>query len=145
MPIKDEAAMNASLNNDYGATKGPNSPSSHSLALFVGDPQLEVADGGGYEISAISCPGYARVAISNDASWAPAADGMKQTAESVEFPAPTDEWVEEPTYWALIAPGEVIWDTGPLTEPMQITSASTEGILIRPVIFYSDAVTEEEE
>jgi hypothetical protein len=144
MPIKDEAAMNASLDNDYGATKGPNAPASHQLALFVGDPQVDLIDGGGYEIDSTNCPGYARTTVSNNATWAPSEFGMKQTVDGIELPAPTDEWIDEPTHWALIASGEVIWDTGPFTEPMQITGASTEGIVVRPVVFYSDAVVEED-
>lgn len=146
MPIRDEAAMNASLNNDYGATKGPNAPASHQFALYVGDPQIDLVNGGGYEINNVNCPGYARVTMLNDGTtWAPASGGLKQTVAGITLPAPTGEWVDEPTHWGLIAAGEVVWDTGPFTEPMQITGSSTEGIVVRPVVFYSDAVTEEDE
>lgn len=145
MPIKDTAAMNASLDNDYGATKGPNSPSSHQLALFVGDPQIAEEDDGGIEISSVNNPGYARATVPNDATWAPAEDGFKKTVDSIEMAAPTAAWLDEPTHWALIASGEVVWDTGPFLEPMQITGSSVDPILVNPVVFYSDSIIEEEE
>ena len=146
MPIKDEAAMNASLDNDYGSSKGPNSPTTHQFALFVGDPQIDLVNGGGYEVNSANCPGYARVTVANNGTvWAPADGGLKETIDGITLPPPTDEWVDEPTHWSLIASGEVVWDTGPFTEPMQITGESVDGIVVRPVVFYSDAVTDEDE
>lgn len=133
MPIRDTAAMNRSLDNDYGTTRGPNAPASHSLALFVGDPMTD-----GVEVSG---NGYARVVIL-PADWAPAADGMKSLINPAEFPAPTAEWPDSPTYWALIGSDGFWWDCAPLTEPLDITSASPEGPLVDVTIFFDDAVTE---
>ncbi len=145
MPIRDVAAMNASLDNDYGATRGPNAPASHELALYVGDPQVDPLEGGGYEIADDTCPGYARVSIPNNGVWAPANEGLKTLIDGAEFPPPTGEWADEPTHWGLVAPGGVVWDTGPFTEALQVTAASDTGPLVQPTVFYSDAVIEEEE
>lgn len=139
MPIRDTAAMNASLNNDYGATKGPNAPASHELALFDGDPMIDALDGGGVEVAALDCPGYARVTLANDAGWLAAADGMKKRAALAQFPATTGEWLTPVTHWALIASGGVVWDCGPLTEPLEVTGAG-DGPEVAVTVFYDDSV-----
>lgn len=132
MPIRDTAAMNASLDNDYGATHGPNAPDSHDLALFDDDPSLD-----GLELTDTDSPGYARVAIPNDATWAPAADGSKSLVVPAQMPDPTDAWVEA-THWGLFD-GSTLWDYGPLTEPLEVTAAG-DGPLVSPVVFYDDSV-----
>lgn len=141
MPIRDMAAMNASLDNDYGLTHGPNAPDSHDLALFDGDPMLFDDDGVTplhAELDATTAPGYGRVTIPNDAAWAAAADGAKALAAgTVQLPAPIDAWVEA-SHWALIADG-VMWDCGPLTEVLEVTEAG-DGPLVAPVVFYDDSV-----
>ena len=130
MPIRDTAAMNASLDNDYGSTHGPNAPASHDLALFDGDPMLD-----GVELDSTSAPGYARVSIAA-ADWAAAADGQKALVAPVQLPDPTDAWLEA-THWALLD-GSTMWDCGPLTEPLEVTGASSDGPLVSPVVFYDD-------
>lgn len=128
MPIRDVAAMNASLDNDYGTTRGPNAAASHDLALFVGDPLTD-----GVEVTG---GGYARATIAA-ADWAPAADGMKETTAPVALPNTTAEWPDAATHWALFA-GTVMWDCGPLTEPLEVTGASA-GPLVAVAVFYDDS------
>lgn len=132
MPIRDLAARNSSLDNDYGTTAGPNAPASHLLALYVGDPFLD-----GYETAG---GGYARVAVPA-ASWGPADGGMKTTTAPVQFPATTAAWDQPVTHWALYdAAGVVMWDTGPLTEPLDVTG-SGPGPTVTPTVFYDDSAT----
>ena len=144
MPIRDVAAMNRSLDNDYGTTRGPNAAASHQLALFDGDPMLDPIDGGGTELSAVDNPGYARVTI-NPADWAAAVNGMKELTAPKEFPDPTAQWLSSATHWALIETGEIFWDVGPLTDALEISGASTTGPLVNIAVFYEDAVVNDEE
>lgn len=133
MPIRDVAAMNKSLDNDYGTTRGPNAPLSHALALYVGDPVVD-----GVEVSG---GGYARVTIL-PADWAAATDGEKSLTAPAEFAAPTDTWGDTITHWALVGADGLVWDTGTLTEPLDVTSAALRGPLVSVTVFYDDAVTE---
>jgi hypothetical protein len=141
MPIRDVAAMNASLDNDYGTTRGPNAAASHELALFNGDPMIDVADGGGTELTALDNPGYARVTVS-PADWLPAANGRKDLTSPKQLPATTGEWLESPTHWALIAAG-VMWDCAPLNEPLEVTGPGA-GPLVSVTVFYDDAVVDDD-
>lgn len=142
MPIRDIAAMNRSLDNDYGPTRGPNAAASHLLALFDGDPMVDVAEGGGEEVSG---NGYARVSIA-PADWSPAANGYKPMASPKVFPDTTAEWPNGASYWALIDGGDgvTMWDCGPLAEPLEITGPGP-GPVVSISVFYDDAVTVEEE
>jgi hypothetical protein len=139
MPIRDTAAMNASLDNDYGATHGPNAPASHDLALFDGDPMVIDDETGlpvGVELTGVDSPGYARVTIAA-ADWEPAADGAKALTAPVQMPDATDAWTEA-THWGLFD-GSTLWDCGPLTEALEVTEAGT-GPLVSPVVFYDESV-----
>lgn len=132
--IRDVAAMNASLDNDYGTTAGPSSPSAHELALFVGDPLddgVEIAGGG-----------YARVTV-DPADWAPAVDGSKATTSPVQFPDATAEWDEAPTHWALYSADDssTMWDCAPLTDLLEVTAAGP-GPAVQIAVFYDDSVEE---
>ena len=132
MPIRDDAARNASLDNDYGTTTGPHAAPSHLLALFVGDPFID-----GYETSG---GGYTRVAVA-PADWLPADGGMKTTVAPIQFPATTAAWSQPVTHWALYDnTGAVMWDTGPLTEPLDVTG-SGPGPTVTPTVFYDDSAT----
>lgn len=145
MPIRDIAAMNRSLNNDYGTSRGPNAADSHQLALFVGDPMIPADDDGGVECAPGTHPGYARVTV-NPGDWLPAADGRKMLTGPKQLPATTGEWDPEPDYWALFdgaVPG-LMWDCGPLTAPLQVTGPG-DGPLVSVAVFYDDAVSEPEE
>lgn len=144
MPIRDVAAMNKSLDNDYGTTRGPNAPSSHKLALFDGDPMIAEIDGGGVEITNVNNPGYARVTV-NPADWLAAANGMKSLAAPKQLPATTGQWLDSPSHWALLDGSDnvTMWDCGPLSEPLEVTGAGS-GPLVTFSVFYDDAITEEE-
>lgn len=138
MPIRDLAAMNRSLDNDYGATRGAGAPVSHQLVLFSSDPLVE-DDPLTVELSAVDCPGYARVPIANDATWATAVNGQKTTVEPVQLPATTDEWADSATHWGLRGADGSWWDCAALSEPLVVTGAG-DGPLIQPVIFYADSL-----
>ena len=137
MPIRDVAAMNRSLDNDYGTTRGPNAPASHNLRLYAGDPITDgvEASGGGYAAQNIA-----------PADWLPAADGEKSLAAVVEFPVPTGSWGPTITHWALtgVGDGGLMWDTGILADPLDVTGPGERGPLVRVTVFYDDAVTAEE-
>lgn len=112
MPIRDQAAQERSLDNDYGPTRGPNAPDAHEVALFMGDPDL-----GGLEVAG---GGYARAALDSD-DWLLAADGAK-VSPTVTFPDTTDEWPGTVTHAALYDPVEGLWwDSVPLEEPLDVT------------------------
>lgn len=146
MPIRDIAAMNANLDNAYGATKGPNSPASLQVALFMGDPMTD-----GVEVPATTdteagtvANGYARVVIANDGTtWLPAADGEKVTVAPVAFPDVLAEWPDSVTHWALFdaADGVTMWDCAPLVEELEITSAGPSPTASLTV-FYSNNLDE---
>src|SRR5690349_21683106 len=111
--IRDTAAQNKSLDNDYGATKGANAPASHALALFAGDPNLD-----GTELTATG--GYARATVANNGTnWPAAADGVKVAAAQA-FPTSTGPWSDVATHWALFD-GTTCWDTGVLDEEIDVT------------------------
>ena len=134
MPLGSVTAMNKSLDNDYGTTRGPNAAASHQVALFAGDP-LE----GGVEATTGTCPGYARVALTNGAAWGASVDGIKSTVAPVQFPNATAEWTDTLTHFALYD-GATLWDCAPLDEPIDVT-ASGAGPAVLLSIFYSDTVT----
>lgn len=139
MPVRSTTAMNKSLDNDYGASKGANAPASHQLALFSSDPML-VDDPATVELTSAACPGYARVTINNGAAWAAAANGQKALAAgSVAFPATTGEWASAATHWGLYGSDGSWWDCAPLNDPLVVTGAGS-GPLVAPVIFYADSV-----
>jgi len=133
MAIKDVAAQNASLANDYGPNHGPASPDAHELALFNGDPMFD-----GVEITG---PGYAPATVSNDAGW-PDPDGGA-ISRSITYGAPTGPW-DEATHWLLRDPvtGDG-WDCSALTEPLNVTDASDDGPVVIVTIFHPDALTDE--
>jgi len=140
VPIRDTAAMNRSLNNDYGTTAGPNAPTSWQLALFDGDPMVPAVDGGGVELTTTTAPGYARVTLAQSA-FAAASDGRKDLTSPAQFPNATAEWTTTVTHWALFdaANPTQCWDCAPLTEPLDVTAAGT-GPAVTISIFYDDAV-----
>lgn len=132
MPLRDVGAMNASLDNDYGSTHGPNSPTSgYEACLFIGDPLT-----GGVEMAG---HGYARVNVAH-ADFAAAAGGFKSPTDPVQFPATTGDWTDSVTHWALIDHGDhtTMWDCGPLTYPLDVSAASTVGPLLTFSVYYSE-------
>lgn len=121
--IRDIAARNASLDNDYGPNRGPNAADSHQLALFDAD---------GVELDSTSAPGYARVTVAPSA-WPAAVDGTKST--TVTFPAPTGEW-EPAVSWQLVGDDGHVWDTADLADPLLVTAASPVGPVVAVTVFY---------
>jgi hypothetical protein len=132
MPIRDVAAMNASLDNDYGENRGPNAADSHDMALFVGDPMTD-----GVELDALDNPGYDRPTIL-PADWLDADAGTKSTNGGVQFDNATAAWLDEATHWGLFD-GSVMWDCAPLAEPLVVSAAGT-GPQVTPTVFYDDSV-----
>jgi hypothetical protein len=129
VPIRDQAAMNRSLDNDYGSTRGPNSPAAFEVALFSGDPTL-----GGVEIAG---SGYARGALNNATGWLAAADGLKATVAPVAFPATTAAW-STVTHWGLYdAVSATWWEYARLVEPLEVTTAGP-GPTVALAIFYDN-------
>jgi hypothetical protein len=126
VPIFDISERNAFLDNQYGPSHGAAAPASHDLAMFNGDPMF-----GGVEITG---PGYARVTIPNDATWAAAVDGMKSTSAS--FPAPTGAW-DEATHWGLYN-GTALGFTDSFDTPLDVTGASPSGPLVQITIYFAD-------
>lgn len=113
--LVDVAARNASLDNDYGTTRGPNAADAHEVALLDLD---------GVELDDVTSPGYARVTVDSD-DWPAAADGQKTLA--VDFDPPTDEWVAA-AGWQLIDPvTDTVWDAGELVDLLEVTAASSVG------------------
>lgn len=137
--VLDVAAQNASLDNDYGATKGPNAATAHQFALYAGDPQLN-----GVELDAAG--GYARVVIPNDGtSWPDAAANGAKTAAPVTLPAATGEWTvggapAVATHFVLIdnADGVTGWDSGRLDSPISVDVAGVTGSA-SPTVYYNSA------
>lgn len=122
MPIRDDAAANASLDNDYGSTKGPNAPAAHELTLFNGDPSA-----GGSEVT--DAP---RVTVANDGTNWPTAASNRQKVGIAHTFGGTATYALEGTHWALIdaADGTTMWDTGELAE---IVTEPTD--TVTPVVF----------
>lgn len=130
--IRDTAAQNKSLDNDYGATKGANAPASHTFHLFAGDPRIPEADGGGVELTT----GYTPPTITNNGtSWPAAANGEKVGA-SVSVTS-TAALADTATHWALKGSDGLWWDTGELDSEWVIDAAGVTKIG-RPIIFYGD-------
>lgn len=135
MALLDTAAQNASLDNDYGATKGPNSPASLQLALFRGDPS-----DGGVELDAAG--GYARVTVTNDGTNFPAAADGQKTCAAQNFPTSTAQWTvagvpDVADYFAFIdASTGTRWDSGQLSDPVSVGAAGI-AVSVVPVIFYN--------
>lgn len=128
MPIRDQAAMNRSLDNDYGTTRGPNAPDAFEVALFDEDPTLD-----GVELAG---NGYARGAQDND-DWLPSADGLKATVAPVAFPDATAAWTTA-RYWGLYDPITATWwEYARLVEPLDVTAAGP-GPTLALAIFYDN-------
>lgn len=125
--------MNALLDAGYGTTRAAGCPSSHDLCLFYGDPR-----DGGTELD--SDGGYAPVTVAA-VDWNAAVDGEKST-DWLQLPTTTGEYSSEATHWGL-RNGGVLWDSGPLTEPLNVTGAG-DGPLIRATVRFADSINPEE-
>lgn len=125
--LPDVIAQDLSLDNDYGATHGPNSPDEHEVMLLGAD---------GLELDSVTSPGYER-AIVTAADWPPASGGSKSVR--VTFAPPEAEW-EPIAGWQLIdASTGVRWEAGALYDPLYVTDASGEGPVITITVSYQPA------
>jgi hypothetical protein len=133
MTLLDPAAQSASLDNDYGATKGPNAPASLEVALFTDDPLL-----GGVELAATG--GYARVVVPNDGTtWPAAASGGSKTSAQVSFGTSTDAWSDVAAWFVLFdhADGVTRWDAQELTDEIVVTAAGTPAS-VQMTVYYDN-------
>ena len=128
----DIAAMNAILDFTFGIDAHPDAPTSHSLALYYGDPR-----DGGVEITG---GGYARVTVAA-ADWNPAADGQKATDQK-QFPATTDAYSSSATHWGLLD-GSTLWSSGEFVDPIVVTGAGN-GPLVTAVVRWADSIIPDE-
>ena len=140
MPIRDQGAMERSLDNDYGSTRGPNAPDDLTVHLFHGDPTTPDA----YEIPNLTeddngdlVPnGYAPAEMSND-DWLPSEGGIKLSDPNPVFAEPLEEW-ETVTHWAVKDPVTGLWwDSAPLAIELDVTGPGTP-VAVQLAIFYDD-------
>lgn len=134
----DEAAMNSHLAASYGPDRATARPASHEFALFFGDPMY-----GGVEITG---GGYARVTFDGDTEWDGVPSGGAYSTIWKSLPSTTGEYDSEATHWALIYDdgGDVIDDSGPLVDTLNVTSAGS-GPLVRATVRFADSITPEED
>jgi hypothetical protein len=140
VPILDSTARFKSLQNDYGPTRGVNSPASFTVHLWVGDPDLpdsyempemtELEDGG------IVPNGYAAPTILSDGF---VVDDLGIT-QRAQFPDALEEWPDTATHWLLrdSVTGEG-WDYSLLSTELDVTAAGP-GPAIDVTVFYDDDV-----
>jgi len=144
VPIRDQAAQERSLANDYGPTRAAAAPAEFDVCLFDGDPMLggleiadttEVDDGeGGTEVVA---NGYAPGVLDND-DWNAPDGGVMTTTAPVQFPTVLAEWPDTVTHWALRDPVTGFWwDCAPLVEPLDVTAAGP-GPTVTLSLFYDN-------
>lgn len=121
MTLLDPAAQSASLDNDYGATKGPNAPASLQVALFTDDPLL-----GGVELAAVG--GYARAVVPNDGTtWPAAASAGSKSSAVISFGTSTDAWSDTASWFVLFdAATGTRWDDGELADEVAVLTSGTE-------------------
>lgn len=145
MAIRDVAAMNASLDNDYGTGAGAASPTHHLLALFSDDP-MGADDWSTLEVAATNdaseATGYARVQI-NPADWSPAENGEKATTLPVSFPDPTAAWDVSVTHAGLVGSDGVLWDCWPLSEEIVVAGAGEWLDPVAVVVSVADSIEPE--
>lgn len=129
MPL-DAEAMNASLKNDYGSTKGPNAPASHQVYLFNGHPAL-----GGTQLTT----GYTAPTVTNNGTSWPAPSFGRLTGAVVAFNF-TATLSLPATHWALLGADGFWWDGGEVPlGPWTGGAGVTESF--QPVIAYTNGET----
>lgn len=133
MTLLDPAAQSASLDNDYGANKGPNAAAAHELALFTGDPVL-----GGTELT--SDGGYVRVVVTNNGTNWPGASGGSTTSAVQSLPTSTGAWSDTATWFVLLDHADSVtrWDSGPLADEISVDAAGTV-VTTSLTVYYEDS------
>lgn len=136
MPLVDTGAMDASLANDYGDTRGPQAADSHTLELWYGDPRL---DGSVQLDTAVG--GYAAPTV-NPGDWeAPTGGAIRVT---VVFADATDAWSDPATHWALRGDDTFLWDADALTDALVVTGAGSV-TPVNVVIYHADLQADPDE
>lgn len=125
MPLGDVTEKNLVLDSLFGAGKAAGMPTSHSLALFSGNPYDD-----GVEITG---PGYAQVTVNNDSGWPAAADAMK--SRDVTFPDPTDAW-DDANAWVMFH-GTAITAWEWLDDTLEIDGAG-DGPVVSVTVYIPD-------
>lgn len=135
MTLLDPAAQSASLDNDYGATKGPNAPASLQVALFTDDPLL-----GGTELAAVG--GYARAVVPNDGTtWPAAASAGSKSSAVISFGTSSAAWSDTASWFVLFdAATGTRWDDGPLDVEVDVTESGTPVVMQATVYYESTGV-----
>jgi len=131
-PLSDTARAK-SLSDDFGPTRGPNSPDQFLVAIYDDNP-----DFGGVELDGGSCPGYARTTVNND-DFIVVDGGMSITATLAN---PTEAWTQVGRYVVLLNADDdtEAWDYGPVTA-IRVSSAGTLQPLIVTVHYDDDTTT----
>lgn len=117
MVLKSANAKTNSLKNDYGSSKGSNSPATWYMAFFEDDTMATELTGTG---------GISRIAVTNnDANWTTAT--VTQNAGVINSAASTGAWASSATFVALMsaATGGDAWDGGDLADPISVSAAGT--------------------
>ena len=122
-----------SLANDFGPTRGVNSPTQFQVALYDESPEF-----GGVELDTTSCPGYARPTI-NNADFA--ADGETFVIEVLPA-SPTGAWTKTAKYAVLLNAADTteVWDFLPINQ-VRVSSAGPFPMPLRLVIYYNDSAS----
>lgn len=115
MPIGDLAQKQKILNSLFGASHSSAMASSHTVALYTGNPY----DSG----TETDYPGYARVTVTNNATW-PAADSDATKTVEVDFPDATDAASDDITAWVLFDGTDItMWEF--LDDPIAVDGPGT--------------------
>lgn len=133
MPLLSVDARNASLDGDYGTTRGPHAADSHELALVTVDPSI-VADPLANEVTG---GGYERPLVA-PTDWTAAVGGAKATTLPVQFADATDTWSGEAKWWVLVDADDhtTCWDSGALNVPLNVVAGP--GPAVQITVFYVD-------
>lgn len=125
-------AQNASLDNDYGATKGPNAAANLEVALYDGDPSID-----GAELT--STGGYVATSFANDGTtWPTAATAGSKTTAVLSLFTSTAALSDTASWFVLRDPltGD-LWDAGALTEEVNVTGAGV-AVSVQLTVYYEN-------
>lgn len=133
----DPAAQDDFLDNNFGATRGPNAPASFLVHLSAGDPSIPADQGGGVEFDTGN--GYAAVGLDNDASWPGSANGVTAAA-SVSFGPSTDAWTAGgvaalASHWFLTSLDGVRRGSGALDQEVDVSQPGVTIVVACRVAF----------
>lgn len=129
------SARAKSLANDFGPTRGPNSPD-HFLVILLDDhPEFD-----GVELDTSTCPGYARATVDNDDFAVVDSVGMGIT---VTLADPTAAWTKIARYAALLNSADTseMWDYTAI-DPIRVREAGPFVADLSFTVYYSDDSTE---